>query len=193
MPDNRRKYMRIPVSGDVAEATIHGSQQKVSVINQSIGGIRIGNIALDRLNRGDRIEIDFAGEVIEGVAQSLTRIDERTYEMGIRRADVDEDDGDRSALLVSYIHLQNRWICCRIVEDLDAQSVRIALLDGKTFKVERSVLFQLTCDERLQMLREGKHYQQAVEFYQIIIPQTKITSLADVLNLEFGKEASVPV
>ena len=187
MPENRRKYLRIPVECESSQATVAGKVVQVSVLDQSIEGMRIGNVHLDRLNRGDPIEVEIDGEVVLGQAQSVMRVDERTYEVGIRRADAGVAPvEDTHPLLVSFINLQQRWICCRIVEDVDPTHVRIRLLDGKEFKVDRETLFQLTESERRKMLGESPEFYGAVEFYRLLLPGSKFESVDDVIGHEFA-------
>ena len=190
MSQNRRKYHRVPIGVDAATATLRGSEFGVDVIDQSIDGLRIGGLPLDRLSVGERIEVDVDGEQILGRTRCIARVDERRYEIGIQREDfIDEESpDDGNLLLVSFIHFQERWICCQIVEDIDDSWIRIELPDGKRFQVARTVLFQLTESERREMLRDEKEFFGATEFYQFMVPHLVWDTIDQVVRFEFQKK-----
>ena len=168
-----------------------GLSYDVKLVDESIEGMRVGDLALTHLVRGEQVEIECKGQVIHGLTRSASCSKNDSYQVGIQREQNENESGQdlnssqESVLLGHFIRFHGRWIFCSILKSVGSSQARIKLLDGKEFVIRRNQVFQLNEAERRAMLEDKEEFEEAVEFYTLMAPEIRFDDVDTVIKYEF--------
>lgn len=189
---NRRKYHRIRTINSPCVLTYKDESYEVVLIDESIEGIRVGNIKLEQMYRNEEIQLEIDGRVIRGRTRSVSRAGDDIYEIGFQRENTIRGDQPENQLLGHFIRFEGRWIACFIIGSSSQYQARIELFGGKQFPIRRNQIFQLTREERQAMLEDVKEFNSTIELYETMDPSLNLESIQSVLDHEFTKPVPVP-
>jgi hypothetical protein len=184
---NRRRYHRVPSRDLPCKLKFRGEMIDIRIVNESIEGLRIGDVKLEHLERGELIEVLIDGETVRGRSRSVSRNKDETYQVGIQREPTILGKRVYSQLLGHFIRFQGQWVFCVLVEQVGSSRVRIRLLDGKEFTISRNQIFQLTEEERRAMLSDPEEFATTVEFYSLMAPHLTFDDIDSLIVREFQK------
>ncbi len=190
MSENRRKYIRIDSGNAPCTLQINGAAASAELANESIFGLCVGGIELMLLAADQPVTILYENEQIKGRCKSVSRDENGKFQIGIQKTD-DDKESDRSLILVNtYMNFGGYHIVCLPIEMLPDDQVRIRLLDGKEFIVNRDQMIQFTRQEREANLRHPGMLQEILGIYTALNDNRCWYGESDILNHEFGYQES---
>ncbi len=156
------------------------------LINESIDGLRIGEMELLILIADQKVTVCHDDGVTVGRCRSVSRNPNGTFQIGIYRVP-DNYVGDATSILLnSFMRFDGCDVVCVPLAVMDDNRLRIRLINGVEFTVRREQLFQLTREEREQELRNPGKLQKLIEVYSFMDNSRDWYGADDVVNHEFG-------
>ena len=169
---------------------------QAELIDESIGGLRVGGLDLAYLYLGHPVLISLRGEVISGHCRTVDRDANNQLAVGICR-DVDELEVAQSSaptlLVNSFIPMGDFKLVCERLETRHDGQIRLRLISGNEFTVANKQLIALTRNERESELR-GSEGDCSAELCRIYTEMTgyQYQSVDEILATEFGQLSQVP-
>ncbi len=186
MNENRRKFMRINASSVDCVVKLGVGESPGVLINESIDGLRIGEMELLILIADQKVTVCHDDGVTVGRCRSVSRNPNGTFQIGIYRVP-DNYVGDATSILLnSFMRFDGCDVVCVPLAVMDDNRLRIRLINGVEFTVRREQLFQLTREEREQELRNPGKLQKLIEVYSFMDNSRDWYGADDVVNHEFG-------
>lgn len=186
MIQNRRKFGRINAQQAPCVVRLNSTETEATLIDESIGGLRVGGISLFHLFHDQEIWISYDDDTISGRCRAVKRDDNDLYEIGILR-DLDPVENAPVSLLINtFVDLQGHLIVClpkRIVSD---NKVEISLLGGKDTTVSNSLVRSLTREERSNQLLDADACLMVGRAYNAIYNKSSFDSRQAILLHEYG-------
>ena len=186
MNENRRKFMRINTASAQCLVKLGVGESTGVVVNESIDGLRIGEMELLILVADQKVTVCYDEGVTYGRCRSVSRDPNGTFQIGIYRVTDDYVAETTSILLNSFMRFDGCDVVCVPLAALSGNRIRIRLLDGSEFTVKREQLFALTREEREQELRQPAKLQKLIDVYSFMDNSRDWYGADDVLNHEFG-------
>lgn len=188
MSQERRKYLRLNVSEEVCQIKLGQEIFEGQLLDESIGGVRVGSVPLLALSLNQPVEVQYESEVINGVCRSVTRQADNQYAIGIRRSEakpLQEEEGS-AMLLNTFMELSGCALLCIPIASVDENTVRVMMIDGRDFEISRSKLFSMTRLERVEKLAAERRYKNIMQVYNLPITDNPFDARDAIINQEFG-------
>ena len=188
MSQERRKYLRLNVSEEICQIKLGQENLEGQLLDESIGGVRIGSVPLLALSLNQPVEVTFEGEVIQGVCRSVTRQADNLYAIGIRRSEAKpmEEEESSAMLLNTFMELSGCSLLCIPIASVDENKVRVMMIDGRELEIDREKLFSMTRLERVEKLVTERRYQSILQVYNLPVTDNAFDARDSIINREFG-------
>lgn len=188
MSQERRKYLRLNVSDVSCQVTLGQETYEGQLLDESIGGIRVGSVPLLALSLNQPVQISYETEVIAGVCRSVWRNSENLYSIGIRRTEMAPLDEDTTSamLLNTFMNFSGFDLLCIPIASINENKVRVVMIDGRQFDVDRSKLFSMTRQERVEKLCAERRFNNILQVYQLPLTDNAFDARDTIINQEFG-------
>ena len=191
MPDNRRKYMRISSQQIDCKVRLGVGESAGFVVDESIDGLRVGGLDLLLLAADQRIEVEYLGQTLIGRCRSVARDENGLFQVGIYREDPSYRANIRSMLLNSFMTFNGCDIVCLPISVVNEEKIRVRLMDGNEFTVQKDQVFQISRDEREMELQSQHKLSELLQVYSLMDANNRLYSLNDILDYEFGPAVGV--
>ena len=188
MSQERRKFLRLNVSEVNCQVKLGQETLPGQLLDESIGGVRIGSVPLLALSLNQPVQVTFETQVIVGVCRSVDRQADGLYSIGVRRSEaapVDEETAS-AMLLNTFMEFSGCDILCIPISSVDETSVRVMMIDGREFEVDRSKLFSMTREERVEKLCGERRFHNILQVYQLPVTDNAFDARDLIINQEFG-------
>lgn len=191
MSQERRKYLRLNVSAVKCQVNLGTETYEAELLDESIGGVRVGSVPLLALGLNQTVHVTYESETIEGVCRSVMRQDDGLFAIGIRRTEAAPNDEEKqqAMLLNTFMEFSGCDLLCIPVDSTDENKVRVMMIDGRQFDVDRSRLFSMTRQERVEKLCAERRYNNILKVYQLPITDNAFDARDAIINQEFGPVA----
>lgn len=158
------------------------------LLDESIGGVRVGSVPLLALSLNQPVEVTYETEVVKGVCRGVAREAENLYSIGIRREEAKpmDDDSANAMLLNTFMQFSGCDLLCIPVASVNANKVRVMMLGGRQFDVDRSKLYSMTRQERVEKLCSEQNYNNILQVYQLPLTNNAFDARDTIINQEFG-------
>lgn len=186
MNQNRRKFNRIGTRDANCIVKLGIEESAGIVVDESIDGIRLGQLALLVLVADQKIKVEYDDQEFVGRCRSVSRDENDLFEIGVYRETDDYQQQPISMLLNSFVHFNNCNIVCVPLTVIDENRIRIRLLHGKEFTANRNQILQLTRKERTKELADEKHLADIIQVYAMMNSPKELNDLDSILYQEFG-------
>ncbi len=188
MSQERRKYLRLNVSEVTCQVALGQETYEAQLLDESIGGIRIGSVPLLALSLNQPVRVTYDSETVEGVCRSVTRQAENLYAIGIRRSEAAplDDDATSAMLLNTFMRFSGCELLCIPIKSIDANRVRVMMIDGRQFDVDQSKLFSMTRQERVEKLCAERRFNNILQVYRLPQTDNAFDARDTIINQEFG-------
>lgn len=187
MSQNRRKFIRIDAGSTPCQITIGQDCSKAILVNESIYGLCVGGLDLMFLAADQQVIVEYESERIIGRCRSASKDANGSFQIGILKT---EDDFKRevSQILVnSFMDFGGCKIVCLPLGMQPDGQVRIRLIDGKEFSVEKCKIVQMTRPERqAEFTEDPSDLGRLLKIYSALDDSRNWTCEGDILDLEFG-------
>lgn len=186
--DERREYSRFCRDQVACMVTIDGKSQRGYIVEESIGGLRVSGIQLDRLRQNQKITVESEGQVINGYCRNLDFDESGKFAIGILCAEEKVRFQLGGHLLACFLkHKDQSFICFPI--DVNDSHCRARLIDGKEFSLPRDLIEYKTRSRRWSEL-SGNHsfIKTLAKLYQIEDteqPRLPEEWVNEIVNFEF--------
>jgi hypothetical protein len=149
---NRRKFSRmIPVNAE-CELKIGGEKLKCELLEDSIGGMKVGGLDLLLVPQDAAVELNYRDFAQQGCCRSICRGEGNRFEMGIMLCDETSRPTTGGLLVGCFVRCHDNMIACRPIGLSDDGRVRLQIHDGKEFVIARKFLVGKTRNERARDL-----------------------------------------
>ena len=188
---NRRKYGRIGIGEQSCVIRMNGIATEGFIINESIGGIRVGGVPLLHLFANQPFEIEYDDLVVAGLARTATRRDDGLFEIGLVRDGEAETSSSESTLVNSFWEVDGISVVCFPRNIIDEQKMSISFPDGKEFEVLIDEVEQMTREARGEYLLDAERRKKIGDVYSALYNnQTLFNDRKSILAHEYGPELS---
>ena len=188
MSEERRKFLRLNVSEVTCQLKLGHETFEGQLLDESIGGIRVGSVPLLALSLNQPVVVTYDSESIEGVCRSVTRQADNQYAIGIRRSEskpLDEDENS-AMLLNTFMEFSGCSLICIPIASVDENTVRVMMIDGREFEIDRSKLFSMTRLERVEKLAAERRFKNILKVYNLPDTDNAFDARDSIINQEFG-------
>lgn len=188
MSQERRKYLRLNVSEENCQIKLGQETFEGQLLDESIGGVRVGSVPLLALSLNQPVEVKYDTEIIEGVCRSVTRQANNLYAIGVRRSEAKplEDEENSAMLLNTFMELSGCALICIPIASVDEKTVRVMMLDGREFEIERAKLFSMTRQERVEKLATERRFKNILQVYNLPVTDNAFDARDAIISQEFG-------
>jgi len=172
---------------------MNGAATEGFIVNESIGGIRVGGVPLLHLFANQPFTIEYDDLVVEGLSRTASRGEDGLFEIGlIRQSEVKgQSSSTESTLVNSFLEVDEISIVCFPRNIIDDQKMSISFPDGKKFEVLIEDVVQMTRDERGEYLMDARLRQKIGEVYCALYRnQTLFRDRKSIVAHEYGPEPS---
>ena len=188
---NRRKYGRIGISDQSCVIRMNGIATEGFIVNESIGGIRVGGVPLLHLFANQPFTIEYDDLVVSGLARTATRGDDGLFEIGLVREGEAETSSSESTLVNSFWEVDGISVVCFPRNIIDEQKMSISFPDGKEFEVLIDDVDQMTREVRGEYLLDAQRRKKIGDVYSALYNnQTLFNDRRSILAHEYGPELS---
>ena len=188
---NRRKYGRIGISDQSCVIRMNGIATEGFIVNESIGGIRVGGVPLLHLFANQPFTIEYDDLVVSGLARTATRGDDGLFEIGLVREGEAETSSSESTLVNSFWEVDGISVVCFPRNIIDEQKMSISFPDGKEFEVLIDDVDQMTREVRGEYLLDAQRRKKIGDVYAALYNnQTLFNDRKSILAHEYGPELS---
>lgn len=188
MSQERRKYLRLNVSDETCQVKLGHETFEGQLLDESIGGARVGSVPLLALSLNQPVEIQFGSEVITGACRSVTRQADNLFAIGVRRNEAKplEEEKNSGMLLNTFLELSGCALICIPIASVDENTMRVMMIDGREFEIDRSKLFSLTRLERVEKLSAERRFRNILRVYNLPVTDNAFDARDAIINQEFG-------
>jgi len=169
---------------------MNGAQTDGHVVNESIGGIRIGGGPLLHLFVNQTFTIEYDDTEVTGYSRTASRSDDGLFEIGlVRESENDDATSSDSTLVNSFWEVDGISVVCFPRNIIDQDTISISFPDGKEFPVPIEELSQMTRHERAEYLLNAELRKKIGDVYGAMYNnQTLFTDRKSILKHEYGPE-----
>ena len=186
---NRRKYGRIGIGDQSCAIHMNGEVTDGHIINESIGGIRIGGIPLLHLFMNQDFTIQYDDVSVTGLSRTVSRGKDDFFEIGLVRDEHFDGSSSDATLVNSFWNVDGVSFVCFPRSIVDEETMLISFPDGKEFEVPIEDVVQMTRDERGEYLLDAEIRAKVGEVYAALYSNSNMFGdRISILNHEFGPE-----
>lgn len=202
--DDRRRYRRLLAeSGCACILTSGGTSAPCEIIDQSIGGYRVGGINLTHLKKNQSVTIVRKDDIIPAACVNVERMPNGRFTLGLQRDDTvshswstpgagkDVETAAHSYLINPYVRLNHPgFVLCRLVKLESDQTVHIAVGE-EVHQVATAKIQPMTRQERGKELEELNKHRKLDWLASAYMAAHGVEIAADpstILHYEFGAE-----
>jgi hypothetical protein len=188
MSQERRKFLRLNVSEESCQIKLGQETFEGQLLDESIGGVRVGSVKLLALSLNQPVDVKYDSEVIQGVCRSVTREAGHTFAIGIRRVEAKPLNEEKTSamLLNTFMELSGCSLLCIPIASIDENTVRVMMIDGRAFEIDRAKLFSMTRLERLEKLVTERRFRSILQVYNLPMTDNALEARDSIINQEFG-------
>jgi hypothetical protein len=187
MNQNRRKFIRISADGTNCQVTIGQRCSPASLINESIYGLCVGGLDLMFLALDQPVIVKYEDQEIVGRCRSASKDSNGAFQIGILKSENDFKSDVQEILINSYMDFGGHKIVCLPLGMQPDGKVKIRLIDGKEFDVDKSKITQMTRAERKAQLNDGPDdLGKYFKIYSVLSDRRFFSNETDILEIEFG-------
>jgi hypothetical protein len=182
MSENRRQYSRIVIAQDVCTIGLRGKTHQGLVLDESIGGMKIGGLKLVNLVLGEPVLVSIRDEEFLCWCRSVARGEDGQFQVGLERAKPDsKPTGDRM-LINTYIANEGFHFICYATSELHKEPMTVCLWNRDELTLQHKEIVSMTEPERLEQLSNPEYLAFVAAVYG---RDTNLTSMQDLINFEF--------
>ncbi len=187
MNEDRRRFLRVASRDMDCQITIGDTTYPCLLVDESIEGLRIGDIPLEHLKLNQAVTVMLDGEIVRGFARGLKRKADGSnhFEIGILRETTSREIEGEQKLLGHFLKLQRCSIHCHILESLDEERFRILMADGKVFTIPKERVMHRTEHERRAELKDQVEFTEIKKLYKALVPSGRLRTVDDLIAFEF--------
>lgn len=163
MNANRRQYSRLKLVDETCTVFLRGEEHKVELLEESIGGIKIGGVKLLNLVCDEHVIASVRDEKFEAKCRNIERDPKGGFRLGLKRDAI--NSGTKRMLLNSYIANEGCHFICFVTSQENPASPKICLWNQHELTVSRNDLFPLTESERRQQLADPDYCRFVAHVY----------------------------
>ena len=89
-------------------------------------------------------------------------------------------------LLNTFMELSGCALICIPVASVSETKVRVMMLDGREFEIERSKLFSMTRQERVEKLATERRFKNILQVYNLPPTDNAFDARDAIISQEFG-------
>lgn len=169
---------------------MNGATTEGFVIDESIGGIRVGGVPLLHLFINQPFSIEYDDLAIGCRSRTVSRGDDGLFQIGlIRDGEKLEDPSSECTLVNSFWKVDGITIVCFPRNIIDEKNMTISFPDGKEFQVPIEDVTQMTRDERGDYLLDAELRNKIAEIYSAMYNnQSLFTDRRSILTHEYGPD-----
>ena len=140
------------------------------------------------LSLNQPVEVKYDTGVVQGVCRSVTRQADNLYAIGVRRSEAKplEEEETSAMLLNTFMELSGCSLLCIPIASVDENTVRVMMIDGREFEIDRTKLFSMTRLERVEKLVSERRYQNILKVYNLPTTDNAFDARDSIINQEFG-------
>lgn len=184
---NRRKYGRIGIGDQTCLVRMNGAATEGYIINESIGGIRVGGVPLLHLFVNQKFTIEYDDISVTGFSQTASRGEDGLFEIGLSREEELEPTSSEATLINSFWVVDGVSFVCFPRNIIDQDTMSISFPDGKEFEVPIEDVIQMTQDERSEYLLDAEVRGKVSELYAAMYRNSSMFSdRRSILTHEYG-------
>ena len=168
---------------------MNGAATEGFIVNESIGGIRVGGVPLLHLFVNQPFTIEYDDLVVKGLSRTASRGEDGLFEIGLIREDDSKASSSESTLVNSFWEVDGISVVCFPRNIIDEQKMSISFPDGKEFEVLIEDVVQMTREERSEYLLDTKLRTKVGEVYSALYKnQSLFGDRRAILAHEYGPE-----
>lgn len=152
MNENRRQFCRLSVDAEPCEIELRGQTYHGLLVEESIGGAKVGGLKLLNLIRGDHVTFRGQGKLFRGVCRSVARDEQGLFTIGIERAEFESKQVEQRMLVNSYISNEGYCFVCYPEQRDDSDGTQVTLWNEHQLCVKEGQLRSFTELERREQL-----------------------------------------
>ena len=184
---NRRKYGRIGIGNQPCLIRMDGAATQGYIIDESIGGIRVGGVPLLHLFINQNFTIEYDDTTISGFSRTVSRGSDGLFEIGLIRELESNTTSSDAILINSFWEIDGVSFVCLPRNVIDEETLSISFPDGKEFQVPIQDVAQMTRDERSEYLLDAEIRKKVGQVYGTMYNNPTIFSdRRSILTHEFG-------
>ncbi len=182
MSQNRRQYSRLTINGEPSTIVLRGLEYECQLLEESIGGLKIGGVKLLNLVRGEPIIVSIRDEEFLGWSRNVERVGDGTFTIGIERSKGEETEASKRMLVNTYIVNEGYHFICYATSARRQDSVEVCLWDRHQLVVKGEQLVSLTEQDRQRQLGSAEYLSVVSAIYG---RDPDSTLPEQILNFEF--------
>lgn len=188
---NRRKFGRIGIGKQPCFIRIDGGAgTQGHIIDESIGGLRVGGVRLLHLFENQKFTIEYDDNFISCHSRTVSRGEDGLFEIGFVR-DLESDRISSDSILInSFWEADGVSFVCFPRNVIDEETLAISFPEGKEFQVPIKDVAQMTRKERGDYLLDSEVRKKVSQVYGAMYKNlTKFQDRRSILTHEFGLES----
>lgn len=196
MSINRRQYFRLAVDVELGEIDLRGQTYQGVLLEESIGGLKIGGLELVNLVRGDLVTFRGQRESYQGLCRSVARDDQGLFSIGIERAENSTGASTKRMLVNSYIFNEGYHFVCYPELTVNSENTQVTLWNEHQLIATKQQLCSFTEVERREYLESPDYLHFVATAYgkmpNLVADESKQTEdnvnqtlVQEILDFEF--------
>ena len=186
---NRRKFGRIGADRQQCLLRMDGASTEGYIVNESIGGIRLGGVALLHLFANQTFTIEYDDVSVLGYSRAVSRGEDGLFEIGLSRELESNETSSEATLINSFWELDGTLIVCLPRGFVDQDTISISFPDGKEFDLPIEDVVQMTRQERDEYLQDADNRGKVGQIYGAMYNKSDMfENRRLILNHEFGPD-----
>lgn len=182
MSQNRRQYSRISIDGEPCEVNLRGQAKDGLLLDESIGGLKVGGLKLVNLVLGEPIVVNVRDEEFLCWCRSVARGKDGEFVIGLERAKPKTKPKGGRMLVNTYIANQGVHFICYATSKVHEEPMTVCLWNRDELTLQHKEIVSLTEFERASQLSDRKYFEYVAAIYG---RDTRTTTKQDLLNFEF--------
>lgn len=182
MSNNRRQYSRLSINGEPSTLFLRGEQYDCQLLEESIGGLKVGGIELLNLVQGEPVIVKVRDEEFLGWSRNVSRADDGAFSIGIQRTETEQNSESKRMLVNTYIVNKGYHFICYATSARQQESVEVCLWDRHQLVVDGKQLVSMTEHDRRKQLGDPNYLSVVSAIYgqrpDTMLPQ-------QILDFEF--------
>ena len=168
---------------------MNGAETEGYIVDESIGGIRVGGVPLLHLFVDQKFTIQYDDVSITGLSRTVSRGKDGLFEIGLIRDQEDSPQSSDATLINSFLEVDGVSLVCFPRNVIDQDTMSISLPDGKEFEVPIQDVQQMTRHERGEYLLDAEIRPKVGELYAAMYNNSSsFRDRRSILAHEYGLE-----
>lgn len=152
MSQNRRQYFRLAVDVEPVEIDLRGQVYQGLLLEESIGGLKVGGLKLLNLVRGEHVVFRGQRETYRGLCRNVVRDEQGLFTIGIERSETATASLTKRMLVNSYIVNEGFCFVCYPELSGSSEATQITLWNDHQLTANTQQLCSFTEGERREHL-----------------------------------------